>query len=254
MSTATALPALLDPMFWLGQGGLFGSAVLVGVMVIIFVETGLLFPFLPGDTLLFSAGVIAAQTASAVDIWTLTPCAAIAALLGGQCAYLIGRRLGPALFNKPDARLFKQRYLTSSHDFFTKHGAKTLVIGQFIGVVRTFGPVVAGVSGMRYRIFVTFSAVGGVAWGVGLPLVGYVLGNIPFVEQHVELIVVVIACLSSLPVIISATGTVISRSRRGRRRQPPDPSMVSCRACSPPRPTEPTDIRRSPCRSPCSSS
>jgi membrane-associated protein len=214
------MPALFDPMFWLGQDGLFGSAVLVGVVLIIFVETGLLFPFLPGDTLLFTAGVIAAQAAPAVHIWTLTPCAAAAAFLGGQCAYLIGRRLGPALFKKEDARFFKQRYLTSSHDFFVKYGAKTLVIGQFIGVVRTFAPVVAGISRMRYRTFVTFSALGSVAWGVGLPLVGYFLGNIPFVEQHVELIVLAIACLSAMPVIISAAKALIGRARARARPRP----------------------------------
>jgi membrane-associated protein len=215
VSTATALPALLDPMSWLGQGGPFGSAVLLGVVAIVFVETGLLCPFLPGDTLLFTAGVIAAQTASTLDIWTLAPCAAAAAFLGNQCAYCIGRRLGPALFSKPDARFFKQRYLTSSRDFFTKHGAKTLVIGQFIGIVRTFAPVVAGISEMRYRTFVTVSAVGSIAWGAGLPLLGYFLGNIPLVDQHVELLVVAIACLSALPVIISTARTFISRRHRG---------------------------------------
>lgn len=218
VTSAVAMPALLDPMYWLGQGGPFGSAVLIGVVVIIFIETGLLFPFLPGDTLLFTAGVIAAQSASAVDIRTLTPCAAVAGFLGGQCAYLIGRRLGPELFTKPDARLFKQRYLTSAHDFFVKYGARTLVIGQFIGVIRTFAPVVAGVSGMPYRTFVAFSALGSVAWGVGLPLVGYFLGSIAFVEQHVELIVLAIACLSALPVIISAAKTLVSRSRLGEVR------------------------------------
>jgi membrane-associated protein len=207
------MPALLDPMFWLGQGGPFGSAVLIGVVVIIFIETGLLFPFLPGDTLLFTAGVIAAQPAPAVDLWTLTPCSAVAAFLGGQCAYFIGRRLGPALFKKEDARFFKQRYLTSSHDFFVKYGAKTLIIGQFIGVVRTFAPVVAGISGMPYRTFVVFSAIGSIAWGVGLPLVGFFLGNIPFVEQHVELIVLAIACLSATPVFVSAGRALVARSR-----------------------------------------
>jgi membrane-associated protein len=215
VTSAVAMPALLDPMFWLGQGGPFGSAVLIGVVVVIFIETGLLFPFLPGDTLLFTAGVIAAQRVSAVDIWTLTPCAAVAAFLGGQCAYVIGRRLGPALFTKPDARFFKQRYLTSAHDFFGRYGARTLVIGQFIGVIRTFAPVVAGVSGMPYRTFVLFSALGSVAWGVGLPLVGYSLGAIAFVEQHVELIVLAIACLSALPVIVSAARTLVARSRLG---------------------------------------
>ncbi len=215
MTSAVAMPALLDPMFWLGESGPFGTAVLIGVVLIIFVETGLLFPFLPGDTLLFTAGVIAAQAGSAVEIWTLTPSAAAAAFLGGQCAYLIGRRLGPALFKKSDARFFKQRYLTSSHDFFVKYGAKTLVIGQFIGVVRTFAPVVASISGMPYRTFVVFSALGSIAWGVGLPLVGYFLGNIAFVEQHVELIVLAIACLSALPVIVSAAKAIASRMRPG---------------------------------------
>src|SRR3954471_22000458 len=150
-----ALPPVLDPMYWLGDGGPFASAVLPGVMLIVFVETGLLFPFLPGDTLLFTAGLIAAQPDAPVDIWTLAPCAALAAFLGGQVGYLLGRRLGPALFSKQDARFFKKRYLESSHVFFERHGRKTIVIGHFVGVVRTFTPVIAGASGMRYPVFVT---------------------------------------------------------------------------------------------------
>jgi membrane-associated protein len=169
----------MDPMYWLGHGGVFGSAVLIGVMVIIFVETGLLFPFLPGDTLLFTAGVIAAQAITPVDIWTLVPCAALAALLDAQCGYFIGRRIGPALFKKDDSRFFKQRYLASSHEF----------------------------------LFLTFSALGSIAWGVGLPIVGYFLGNIPFVSRHIEMIVVVIAALSVVPVIASAAAAYIRRRR-----------------------------------------
>jgi len=120
----------MDPMYWLGHGGVFGSAVLIGVMVIIFVETGLLFPFLPGDTLLFTAGVIAAQAITPVDIWTLVPCTALAAVLGAQCGYFIGRRIGPALFKKDDSRFFKQRYLASSHEFFERNGPKVLSLSS----------------------------------------------------------------------------------------------------------------------------
>jgi len=205
----------MDPMCWLGNGGVFGSAVLVGVMVIIFIETGLLFPFLPGDTLLFTAGMIAAQATTPVDIWALTPCTAIAAVLGAQCAYVIGRRVGPAVFRKDDSRFFKKRYLTTSHEFFERHGAKILVIAPFIGVVRTYTPVVAGASTMRYSVFLTFNVIGSIAWAVGLPLIGFWLGAISFVEDHLGLMIVVIACGSVVPVIASATGGAMLRRRRG---------------------------------------
>ncbi|MBV8930899.1 MAG: VTT domain-containing protein, partial [Mycobacteriaceae bacterium] len=208
-----SMPNLMDPMYWLGSGGLFGSAVLVGVMVIIFVETGLLFPFLPGDTLLFTAGVIAAQPGAAVDMWSLAPCAALAAVLGSQCGYFIGRRVGPALYHREDSRFFKRRYLTSAHEFFDKHGPKTLVIAQFVGVVRTFTPVAAGISAMRYPAFLLFNVVGSVAWGVGLPLTGYFLGNVSIVRQHIELIVLVIAFLSALPFLISVGRAAINARR-----------------------------------------
>ena len=145
-------------------------------MLIVFLETGLLFPFLPGDTLLFTAGLLAAQPNAPVDIWTLAPCAAAAAVAGGQVGYLIGRRLGPALFKKEDARFFKKHYLTSSHEFFERHGRKTIVIGHFVGVVRTFTPVIAGASGMRYPVFLAYDVIGAVGWGVGLVVVGYHLG------------------------------------------------------------------------------
>jgi membrane-associated protein len=205
----------MDPMYWLGDGGPFASAVLVGVIVIVFVETGLLFPFLPGDTLLFSAGLIAAQPHSAVDLWSVGPCAAVAAVAGGQVAYGLGRRLGPALFRKPDARFFKQRYLTESHRFFERHGAKALLIAPFIGVVRTFTPVVAGVAGMRYRVFVVFNALGSTLWGIGLTCVGYFLGNVDVVAAHLDLMVLAIAVVSTLPVVITVLrAAVLTRSRR----------------------------------------
>ncbi|CAN5160049.1 DedA family protein [soil metagenome] len=206
-----ALPEVMDPMYWLGDGGLFGSAILAGVLVIVFIETGLLFPFLPGDTLLFTAGLIAAQPHSTVDLWSVAPCAAIAAMLGGQVSYRLGRRVGPALFAKPDARFFKQRYVTHSHEFFERHGPKALVIAPFIGVVRTFTPLVAGIAGMRYRVFLIFNIIGSLAWGIGLTTVGYFLGNIEFVAQHLDLMVIGIATISTLPVLAAAAKAFTAR-------------------------------------------
>lgn len=216
-----ALPQLLDPMYWLGDDGPFGSAVLVGVLVIVFIETGLMFPFLPGDTLLFTAGLIAAQHDSPVDIWTLAPCAAAAAVAGGQLSYFIGRRLGPALFTKEDARFFKKHYLTTSHDFFERHGRKTIVIGHFVGVVRTFTPVIAGASGMRYPVFLAYDVVGAIAWGIGLTVVGYHLGGVAFIASHLELMVLTIAVLSTLPVVGSVLRAMLAR-RRERTAEPAD--------------------------------
>jgi len=156
-----------------------------------------LFPFLPGDTLLFTAGLIAAQPDAPVDVWTLAPCAAVAAVAGGQLGYLIGWRLGPALFKKEEARFFKKHYLESSHAFFSKHGRKTIVIGHFVGVARTFTPVIAGASGMRYPVFLAYDIVGATLWGAGLTLVGYHLGGVWFVNEHLEWMVLAIAVLST---------------------------------------------------------
>jgi membrane-associated protein len=201
----------MDPMYWLGAGGVFGSAVLPGVMLIVFIETGLLIPFLPGDTLLFTAGLLAAQDGTPVDIWTLAPCAAAAAVAGGQVGYFIGWRLGPALFKKEDARFFKKHYLTSSHEFFERHGRKTIVIGHFVGVVRTFTPVIAGASGMRYRVFLAYDVIGATAWGAGLTVVGYHLGGVSFISAHLDWMVLVIATLSIVPVAASAMRAMLAR-------------------------------------------
>lgn len=222
-SLVNALPAILDPMYWLGHDGMFGSAVLPGVMLIVFVETGLLCPFLPGDTLLFTSGLLAAQDGAPVDVWTLAPCAALAAVAGGQVGYLIGWRLGPAFFRKEDARIFKRRYLTSSQQFFSRHGRKAIVLGHFVGVVRTFMPVVAGASGMRYRVFLLYDVLGAVLWGVGLTVVGYHLGNVAFVDTHLELMVVLVAASSTLPVVVSAGRAYLAR-RRAAASEPASPS------------------------------
>ena len=176
-TTVMALPGLMDPMYWLGEGGLFASAVLPGILVIVFIETGLLFPLLPGDSLLFTGGLLAAAPNPPVNIWVLVTCVPMVAMLGDQTAYFIGRRIGPALFDKEDSRFFKKRYVTESHEFFERHGPKTIILARFVPIVRTFTPVLAGVSYMRYPVFLGFDIVGGILWGAGVTLLGLLPGQ-----------------------------------------------------------------------------
>jgi membrane-associated protein len=214
---ALALPNILDPMYWLGEGGLFASAVLPGILIIVFIETGLLFPLLPGDSLLFTGGLLAAAPHPPVSIWVLVICVPLVAVLGDQCAYFIGRRIGPALFDKEDSRLFKKHYVTQSHAFFERNGPKTIILARFVPIVRTFTPVLAGVSAMRYPMFLAFDIVGGVLWGAGVTLLGYFLGNVPFVKAHLELMILLIVFLSILPGL-----TAVGRNLLARRRALPD--------------------------------
>lgn len=179
------------------------NAVLPAILVIVFIETGLLFPILPGDSLLFTGGMLAAYTHPPVSIWVLVPAVAVTAVAGDQCAYWIGRAIGPALFHREDGRFFKQRYVTETHAFFEKYGPKTIILGRFVPVVRTFMPVLAGVSRMDYRKFVTFDIIGGVLWGGGVTVLGYFLGNVGFIRDHVEAIFLLIVFVSILPGIIS---------------------------------------------------
>jgi len=218
--TVMALPSLMDPMYWIGPGGLFASAVLPGILIIVFIETGLLFPILPGDSLLITGGLLAAG--GTLSIWTLAIAVPIVAVAGDQTAYFIGRRIGPALFKKEDSRFFKRHYVTESHEFFEKYGPFTIILARFVPVVRTFTPVIAGVSAMRYPVFLGFDIIGGISWGAGVTLLGYFLGNVPFVKDHLELMILLIVFLSILPGIISVGRGVLST--RSRRKDPePEP-------------------------------
>jgi membrane-associated protein len=219
-TTAMAPGSILDPMFWIGPRGLFAAAVLPTILVIVFVETGLLFPLLPGESLLFTGGLLAAQ--GTLNIWVLAPAVALVAILGDQTGYFIGRRIGPALFKKEDSRFFKQHYVTDSHAFFEKYGPVAIILARFMPFVRTFTPVVAGVSYMRYPVYLAFDVVGGVLWGGGVTLAGYFLGNVPFVHQNLEKIILVILFVSLLPALIAA-----GRGYQGRRRAAKDePDLV----------------------------
>jgi membrane-associated protein len=223
-TTVVALPHLMDPMYWIGPGGLFASAVLPGILVIVFIETGLLFPILPGDSLLFTGGLLAAG--GTMNIWTLVILVPLVAIAGDQTAYFIGRGIGPALFDKEDSRFFKKRYVTESHEFFEKHGPFTIILARFVPVVRTFTPVIAGVSKMRYPVFLGFDIIGGIAWGAGVTLLGYFLGNIDFVKKNLELMILLIVFLSILPGIISVGRGLLRRRRAAKDPLPSSPAEV----------------------------
>ncbi|HEX2042459.1 MAG TPA: VTT domain-containing protein [Acidimicrobiales bacterium] len=172
----------------------------LGIFAIVFAESGLLFGFfLPGDSLLFTAGLLSSRGFS--NIFLLMGGCAVAAVAGDQVGYLIGRRAGPALFRRPDSRFFHQKNVQRARDYFEKHGPKTIILARFVPVVRTFAPVVAGVGEMDYRRFVTFNVVGGVVWGAGVTLLGYLLGNtIHDIDRWLLPIIGLIIAVSFVPV------------------------------------------------------
>ena len=211
------MPNILDPMYWIGPQGLFASAVLPTILAIVFVETGLLFPLLPGESLLFTGGLLAAH--GTLDIWVLAPCVAAVAVLGDQTGYFIGRRIGPALFKKEDSRFFKQHHVTESHAFLEKYGPAAIILARFMPFVRTFTPVVAGVSYMRYPVYLAFDIVGGILWGGGVTVAGYFLGNVPLIHQNLEKIVLGILFVSLLPAIIASGRAYLHRRRAPSQHQ-----------------------------------
>src|SRR6201992_2643198 len=215
-TAVVAMPNLLDPMYWLGANGVFGHAVLPGILLIVFVETGLLFPLLPGESLLFTGGLLAASANPPVSIEVLASCVAVVAVLGDQTGYFIGRRVGPALLHEEDSRFFKQHHVTESHAFFEKYGPAAIILARFMPFVRTFPPVAAGVSYMRYPVYLAFDIVGGILWGGGVTVAGYFLGNVPFIHQNLEKIVLAILFVSMLPAFI-ATGRAYLRRRRAAK-------------------------------------
>jgi membrane-associated protein len=187
---------------------------LIGVLLIVFAESGLLIGFfLPGDSILFTAGLLISQhQVIHQPLWLVCLLIAAASIAGNEVGYLFGRKAGPALFRRPNSRLFKQEYVAKAHDFFERHGARALVLARFIPIVRTFTPVLAGVSGMAHRSFTLFNVAGGVLWGAGVTVAGYFLGQIGFIRDHVDVVLVLIVVLSVLPAVIEAF-----RSRRGAR-------------------------------------
>ncbi len=174
------------------------------VCVIVFTETGLFVGFfLPGDSLLVTAGIFAA--AGHLRLSELLVFGSICAVAGDQMGYLIGRKAGQALYRREDSLFFRKKYLERAHDFYEKYGGKTIVLARFIPIIRTFAPPVAGAATMNYRRFVSYNIFGGILWVCSAVLLGYSLGSvIPDIDRHIHLVIIVVIFLSILPAIIEA--------------------------------------------------
>src|SRR5712692_7186273 len=207
------LRALTDPerLIQLLSGFMAGWLGYALLFAIVFSETGLLVGFfLPGDSLLFTVGVVAFT--GDLNIFIVNLVLMAAAMMGDSTGYLIGRTTGPRLFSRPNSRLFRREYVTRTQRFYEKHGGKTIIYARFIPIIRTFASFVAGVARMPYLRFLPFSVCGATGWVACMTVLGYKLGKVPFVRQHFEKVVVLIIVLSLLPVITEAI--------KARRRTP----------------------------------
>lgn len=208
-------PAFMDPEFWLSGDGIFGKAILPALLAVVFIESGLLFPFLPGDSLLFTAGLLTQQENPFAPLWVVLVTAPIAAFLGDQVGYFIGNRWGNHIQERPDGRIFKKAYITEAHQFFEKWGPATIILCRFVPIVRTYAPLVAGMAGMRYRVFVTFNVIGALLWAAGVTALGAWLGQFTFVKDHIDLILIGIVLVSVLPMVITAAPKILNRIKNG---------------------------------------
>ena len=189
----------------------YGPWLYAVLFLIIFAETGLVvFPFLPGDSILFIAGTVVA--AAGLDVHVLVLVLIVAAVLGDSVNYAVGHYIGPKAFHKPDSRWFRQEYLRRTQAFYAKYGGITIIIGRFVPIIRTFAPFLAGVAGMSYRRFLSYNVVGGCLWIGLLVYAGYLFGNIPWVKDNLSAIVVAIVVVSLIPAI-----TTYWRERKSAR-------------------------------------
>ncbi|MFJ6721578.1 MULTISPECIES: VTT domain-containing protein [unclassified Streptomyces] len=194
MYTLALGPEWLSPEYLIGQFGL------IGTLAVVFAESGL-FAFLPGDSLLFTAGLFTASGDISQPLWLVCTLIVAAAILGDQVGYLIGKFFGPKLFSRPDSRLFKRENLDAAHDFMDKHGPKAIVLARFVPIIRTFAPMVAGAGAMKYRTFLLFNVIGGIGWGAGVTVLGYNLGQFDVIKNNIETIFIGIVLISVIPVI-----------------------------------------------------
>ncbi|MDN4478748.1 VTT domain-containing protein [Demequina sp. SYSU T00039] len=206
---AAALPTLgpswLDPETMIETFiSRWGVWALAAVCAVVLIETGLLFPFLPGDSLLFTVGLFIGTGTLQVPLWVACLALFLAAFAGDQLGYLIGRKAGPAIFSRPDSRFFKQDHIDKTHAFFEKYGGRAIVLARFVPFVRTYIPVAAGIGRMHYGHFIRFNVIGAFIWGVGVTLLGYFLGNVPIIKDNLEVAALVIVLVSVLPIVIEA--------------------------------------------------
>ncbi|MCU0509809.1 MAG: DedA family protein [Anaerolineae bacterium] len=191
----------------------YGAWTMAFLFLIIFMETGLVVtPFLPGDSLLFAAGAFAAR--GALNIWALFILLSIAAVLGDTVNYWIGHKVGAKAY-RGEVRWIKKDYMVRTHEFFEKHGGKTIFLARFVPIVRTFAPFVAGSSQMSYSFFLRWNVIGGITWVAIFLFLGYFFGNIPFVQEHFEWVIVAIVLISVLPAVFEGV-----RARRETRNKP----------------------------------
>jgi len=203
-------PSWMDPEHLIES---FGTWALLGVVVVVLVETGLLFPVLPGDSLLFTAGLFAGRGDIDVPVWLVALILGVAALVGPQSGYWIGRGVGPRIFNRPDSRFFKQAYVDKTHAFFDKYGGRAIVLGQFVPFVRTYIPVAAGVGRMPWRRFTGFNVIGAIVWGAGVTLLGAWLGRFALVRDNIEVALVLVVAVSMIPIAVEAIRHRLARAR-----------------------------------------
>ncbi|GAA1875228.1 hypothetical protein GCM10009772_54840 [Pseudonocardia alni subsp. carboxydivorans] len=212
-------PDWLDPAVIIES---LGPWALVGVAAIIFAECGLLLGFfLPGDSLLFTAGLFVAQGAIGVPLWLVCLVLVVSAFAGNAVGYGIGYRAGPAIFDKPKSKLFNPKHVEKTHEFFEKYGNRAIVLGRFVPIVRTFITVSAGVARMDPKRYLTYSLIGGVAWAAGVTVLGYFLGQFAFVREHIDLILIAIVLISVLPIVFEVLRARVA-SRRGGPAGPVD--------------------------------
>jgi membrane-associated protein len=229
VTTLALGPSWLDPNTLLDNFGIWG------LLLVVFAESGLLIGFfLPGDSLLFTCGLLIATGAMDFPLWAAIPLICLAAVLGDQAGFLFGKKVGPSLFTRPNSRLFKQENVVKANEFFEKYGPKSLVLARFVPVVRTFTPIIAGVSGMKYRPFLTFNVIGGVMWGAGVTLLGSWLGKIEFVNKNIELILILIVLVSVVPIMIE-----FLRARSQAKKNPPQEPVPAQPAAAHTRPAAP---------------
>jgi membrane-associated protein len=208
---------MLDPQHLIETVGL------LGIFAIIFAESGLLIGFfLPGDSLLFTAGFLASAPDSVSEnlhlpLLPLLLGVFVAAVVGDQVGYVIGLRVGPALFRRPESRFFKRENVDRAEEFFDRYGAKTIVLARFVPIVRTFTPMVAGVSRMKYRTFVRYNFIGGALWTIVVTLLGYFLGQVDVVEQNLEVAILAVVAISITPMVVE-----IVKARREKRQAAAD--------------------------------
>lgn len=193
----------------------YGVWVYAILFLILFCETGLVVtPFLPGDSLLFVAGALAALPGNDLNVHTMVALMVVAAILGDAVNYTIGRLFGDKLFSNPDSKVFRRSYLDKTHAFYERHGGKTIILARFVPIVRTFAPFVAGMGKMSYRHFALYNVAGGLLWVLLFTYAGYLFGNFPVVQENLKLLIVAIILLSVLPGVIE-----VIRHRRAARQQ-----------------------------------